>query len=311
MKSFRLIMAAALAFALSSSAGAQTLPKVHILAIATDSGAQGFYAQEQGFFKRAGLDATIEIFNSAAISPAIASGAADIGTTSLVALVAAVDHGAPFVMVAPASIYSSKRPPTDGIVVAKSSTIHGPRDFAGKTVAVSGLQNIGQLSVEAWIDKGGGDSKSVKFIEMPSTAMSGALKSGRIDAMELAEPLLDDAIAHGGRTLGTGYTAIANEFAIAVWFCTKTFAAEHPDVVRRFANAMTEAARWGNTHHTVSAKIVEKYSKVVVDPSMPRVVYGEGLNVSQVQPVIDTSAKYKAIRAPFPATDLFAFGPGK
>lgn len=311
MTAIRLALFVALAFALTSDVVAQTLPKVHILSIATDSGSQSFYAQEQGFFKRAGLDATIEVYNSAAISPAIASGVADIGTTSLVALVAAVDHGAPFVMVAPASIYSSKRPPTDGIVVAKNSTIRGPRDFAGKTVAVSGLQNIGQLSVEAWLDKNGGDSKSVKFIEMPTTAMIGALESGRIDAMELAEPLLDEALAHGGRTLGTGYTAIGNEFAIAVWFCTKAFAAAHPDVVQRFAGAMAEAARWGNTHQTESAKIVEKYSKVVVDPSMPRVVYGERLNASQVQPVIDTSAKYHAIRAPFPATDLFAFGPDK
>lgn len=50
--------------------------------------------------------------------------------------------------------------PTAGIVVGKNSAIVTGRDFTGKTVGVTGLLNIGQVTTEQWIDKNGGDSST-------------------------------------------------------------------------------------------------------------------------------------------------------
>ena len=43
------------------------------------------------------------------------------------------------------------------------------------------------------VDKNGGDSKSVHFLELPFTEMSAALKAGRIDAAMLSEPVLSES----------------------------------------------------------------------------------------------------------------------
>jgi hypothetical protein len=38
-----------------------------------------------------------------------------------------------------------------------------PKDFNGKTFAINGLKNIGQIGAQAWIDNNGGDLRSLKY----------------------------------------------------------------------------------------------------------------------------------------------------
>ena len=294
----------------ASAVVAQTPTVVRVLTVPTDTGAEAFYAQDKGFFARAGLNVEVTTMNNAGIAAALASGSYDIAESNVATVAAAHEHGQPFVMIAPSSMYSIKLRPTAGIVVAKNSPIKTARDFNGKTVAVSGLQTIGQISVQQWIDKNGGDSSTVKFVEMPFPAMIAAIDLGRVDATELAEPILDEALAHGQRSLGPGYDAVADEFVIGAWICTSTYAAAHPDIVRRFADVMAETARWANTHQAESGQILAKWTKTQVAPTMPRVPYGERLNAALVQPIIDVTAKYHALRASIPAKDLLAPGFG-
>jgi NitT/TauT family transport system substrate-binding protein len=304
----RLAFAAAIALAMGSTAFAQTTTPLRVTAAMTDTSGELFYAIDKGFFKQAGLDVELTVANPAGVSAAVASGTYDIGHTPVPAVASAREHGLPFVIIAPSSVFNVKLRPTAGIVVAKNSPIKTPKNFNDKTVAVSALQSIAQVSVEAWVDKNGGDSSTVKFIEMPFSAMIPALESGRVDAIELAEPLLDEAEAAGQRSLSSGYEAIANEFAIGAYFCTTAFATAHPDVVRKFANVMAQTARWANTHQAESGEILAKWSKEAVPATMPRVIYGERATPALFQPIIDVSAKYKALRAPFPAADLIAPG---
>lgn len=302
----RFVLVAGLTLALGSNVAAQTPTPVRVTAPMTDTSGQIFYAIEKGFFKRAGLDVVLTVANPAGVPVAVASGAFDIGHTPVPSVASAHEHGQPFVIIAPSSVFNVRLRPTAGIVVAKNSPIKTARDFNEKTVAVSGLQSIAQVSVEAWVDKDGGDSTTVKFIEMPFPAMIPALESGRVDAIQIAEPVLDEALSRGHRSLSTGYEAVANEFAIGAYFCTSSYAAAHPDVVRQFAAVMAETARWANTHQSESGQILAKWSKEVVSPTMPRVVYGERISAGLIQPVIDVAAKYKALRAPFPASELIA-----
>lgn len=68
------------------------------------------------------------------------------------------------------------------LLVPTSSTLRGAKDFSGKTVAVNGLKNITQLSVQLWVDRNGGDSAAVKFLELPFAEMGAALEAGQADA---------------------------------------------------------------------------------------------------------------------------------
>src|SRR6185437_7554997 len=133
-------------------------------------------------------DAEVTTLNfGQAVASAIAGGAADIGQSNIVSLATAHERGIDVAIVAPAGYYLAKAP-TSMLLVAKSSPLRTAKDFAGKTVAVNGLKNITQLSVQLWLDENGGDSNAVKFLELPFSEMGAALDGGRVDAALFAEP---------------------------------------------------------------------------------------------------------------------------
>lgn len=284
-------------------------PPLVTLKVATtpiDIGAQALWAKDQGFFKKAGLDVEVSLIsNGAAIASAVAANAVDIGQANIVSLATAHERGLPFVVIAPAGYYAATEP-TTAMIVAKNSPFRFAKDLNGKTIAVSGIKNITQVGASAWLSQNGGDYGSVHFIELPFPQMAPALAAGRVDAAVIAEPELSQTLDGNGRLMGNVYDGVAKEFVLGAWFTTSDWAKGHPDVVKRFQAAMVETANWANAHHAESAKILEKYTKQTVQPHMRRVRFATKFTASEVQPLIDASAKYGVIKASFPAADLIA-----
>jgi NitT/TauT family transport system substrate-binding protein len=302
------VLAACAALLAPSGAGAQAPPTIRVATTPIELGAQVMYAQDQGFFKKAGVTVDLQIMDSgAAIAAAVASGALDVAQGNLVTLATAHERTLPFVVVAPAGLYSANDP-TTSLVVAKSSPIKTAKDLENKTVAINGLRNITQIGASAWMDQNGADYNKVRFIEMPFPQMGAALEAGRIDAAVIAEPELSTALAGGSRVIGQPYTGIAKQFLIGGWFTTSAWAKAHPAELKRFVGAIVEAGKWANGHRAESAKILEKYTKIRVSPAMKRTTYAEHLNPADIQPLIDAAAKYKSIKSPFPASELIAAG---
>jgi NitT/TauT family transport system substrate-binding protein len=249
-----------------------------------------------GFFQEAGIDAQLQIMQAGAtIVAAIVGGSLDIGFTNPIALAAAHLRGVPIVAIAPGGIYEG-RPATAAIVVPKTSKIKTARDFSGKTMACSGLKGLGQWAPAAWVDKNGGDSRQIQFVEMPFPDMPLALAQGRVDAAFPAEPYITIA-RDSSRTFADAYAAIAPRFSIGVWVTTAQWADAHRDVVARFAQVIAKTAAWANSHHEQSAAILAKYVKLEpsVANTMLRVKYAPRLLASDVQPIIDLAAHYGAL----------------
>jgi NitT/TauT family transport system substrate-binding protein len=285
--------------------GTQEAVKLTIATTPIDIGAEPFYAQDEGFFKNAGIDATIQIIsNGGAITAAVVGGSVDIAQSNIVSLATAHEKGLDLVIIAPAGAYSSKSP-TTALVVAKNSPIKTAKDLDGKTIAGNGLKNITQVGAFAWMSKNGGDPSTTKFTELPFSQMSTALTAGRVDAAVLPEPELSSALADGSvRVLGNCYDGIANNFLIGAWFTTTAWAKAHPDAVKRFQQAMIKTANWANKNQTASGAILTKYTKIPAAPNMRRSVYGTKLD--GMQPLIDASAKYGVLGKTFAANDMIA-----
>jgi NitT/TauT family transport system substrate-binding protein len=299
------LLAAAVSFA-AMPATAQTMAKLNVATTPNDSGAEVYYAVDMGFFKKAGLDVTITTLNNGGlIGAGVASGSFDVAQASLSSIASAHERGINFVIVAPAALYISDRP-TSALIVTKTSPIASAKDLEGKVIAVNGLFNVTQVGPEAWIEQNGGNLASVKFIELPFADMPGALASGRIDAAQVSEPALDAALKGGARILAPAYDAIGKRFLLAGWFSTTAWADANPDIARKFNAVMIETARWANANPALSAKILEKYTKLPVSPTMSRVLYPERAQPSEAQPLIDASARYKALHKTFPASEIFA-----
>ena len=287
------------------SAGRAQDAALKVATIPIDTGAEAFYALDQGFFKKAGLDVSIErITNGPAIAAAVASGAVDVGFSNLVSLAIAFKKGVPITLIAPAGMYSSKAPTTT-CVVALNSPIKTAKDLNGKIFATNGLKNIGEFGPRAWIDKNGGDSSTVKFVEMPFPDMAGALTQGRIDAAVMAEPTMSESKGLT-RFLSDCYDGIGSNYMIGAYFATTAWASAHPDLVRKFQTAIRDTAQWANKNSAASAVILARESKMnpEIAAKMYRAVYPERLEAGTIQPVIDITAKYGALPATFPATDM-------
>lgn len=292
--------------ALGRPAAAQALQKLRVVTTPTESGAQIYYGLELGLFARAGID--VEIISLQSGSPAaaaVASGSIDVGQGNITSIASAHEHGLPFVLIAPASLYSSTAP-TSALIVPKDSPVKTAGDLAGKIVANTGMKNIGEIAADNWIDQQGASVSAVKFIESAMTEMPAAMLRGRVQAAVVVEPFLSAALANGFRVLSYPYTAIAPSFMIGAYFANRDWVRGHADTVRKFADVILETARWANNpaNHSRSAVFVEKYTKIQIQPGMTRVRYAERLDPALIQPLIDASAKYQAIGATFPAAEL-------
>jgi NitT/TauT family transport system substrate-binding protein len=303
----------ALAFCLALvpfGASAQSAPglvglKLGVIPI--EAGAEAFYAADMGFFKKQGLDVDMQTMqNGASIAAAVAGGTLDVGFADTISISSAHSRGLPFIFLAPA-LLNSYVAPTLALMVAGNGPIHEAKDLNGKTIGVNGLNNITMVPFEAWIDRSGGDSKSVKWIEIPIPAADDAVVAGKLDAATIGEPFITFGIDKGLRALYVEKNAIAPRYVLAGFMTTKEWAAKNPAVAAKFIAAIKEAAQWANANPAASAAILAKYTKIpppVVD-RMKRGQFAETLLVSDFQPVIDAAAKYGVLPKSFPAAELF------
>jgi NitT/TauT family transport system substrate-binding protein len=280
---------------------------LRIGATGNDTAAEVYYADELGIFKKRGLQVDIQnLRNGAAEAAAIAGGALDIGEQNVVSMSHAHERGLAFKFIVPAGEYISSAS-TTSLVVAKNSPAKSGKDIEGKTVAVNALGDLTQIGAAAWIDKHGGDSTKVHFIEMPAVEIGAAVGHGTVDAGVIPEPALTAAEDAGQvKVLAQPYDAIADRFMINGWFANEDWIKHNSATAKKFADAVYEAGKWANTHRPESAKILERHAKA--DPTivtrMRRATYGEKFDTNSMQTVIDSTARYKGLAKSFPAGEL-------
>ncbi|HXF35232.1 MAG TPA: ABC transporter substrate-binding protein [Candidatus Acidoferrales bacterium] len=304
------LLVTVLTIAGAGSTAAQETPAVTIAASTFDSTTTGLYAVKAGLFKKAGLNVTFVPMNPSAILPAVAGGTIQIANSNLLNVIEAHARHVPFTVVAPSAMFNdSDVNGYVGLVVSKDSTARTGRDFNGKTLAVPSINDLNTIASKAWIDKNGGDSSSVHYIEMPPTAALPAVTAGRVDATILTTPFLMQAVDGGSvRVVTDAYTAISKQYLGLGWFTTEDFAAKNRDVIERFVRVMHDAAVYCNAHQAQTSDMMAELAKQ--DPTvvrrMKRVLFAQYLTAPLIQPLVDVAAKYKVIDASFNAQELIS-----
>jgi NitT/TauT family transport system substrate-binding protein len=267
-----------------------------------------FYGVKSGIFKKYGLDVQTSIVASgAAAAAALSGGAADVAYTNILTLVQAWTHNVPMVFVASGNLQLTGKSQTDMLVLTDSPIKTG-RDLAGKTLGSASLRDINAAASLAWIDKTGGDSKTVKVVEVPASAGTAFLEEHRADAVTLNEPAVSQAVATGKvRILAAPYDAVGSGmtagFAAMVPYIT-----QNRDVMERFAKAMHEASTYTNTHLPETVDLVAAYSGVTADvvAKSVRFIDADYLEPRYLQPMIDLCARYQLIDKDFPAAQVIS-----
>jgi NitT/TauT family transport system substrate-binding protein len=263
-----------------------------------------FYAQDGGFFTKAGLNVEIvPVGEPSSIIASVAGGSLDAGFADPPLIGNATNRGLPVAYFAGGGLYSTEAP-TTVLVVAPNSPDKTPKDFHGKTVAVVVAKSIGAAALTSWIIQGGGDPNQVKLIEMPFTVMVTAVEKGDIAAAFLAEPYLTNA-KNDVKVIAKPFDAIGPRFLINSCFASRAWISANTVAAGRLASALVETSKWVNGHHDESAPSLAKSSKVPLDvvKSMNRVRFSE-LDPRLIQPVLDTAYKFKLMATPVNANDI-------
>jgi NitT/TauT family transport system substrate-binding protein len=288
-------------------AGAQSLIAVKVGTLPTDGCSVIFYAKELGFFQKNGLDVDIQTMPSGpAIAAAVAGGALDVGVANVATVAQARLHGLPLRYIAPSSM-AEPSTMTDIVLVAADSTIRTGADLNNKTIAINGLKDLQQITAMAWVDKHGGDSKTLHFLEIPIPQMAAAVEAHRADAALDVEPFVSGARAQGqGKVIGDVLDGVAPRFMVVGWFALGPWITAHADTAARFATALRQAAGWANAHHTESAAILVRNTKIPASAidTMARAQFGLTLDPAMIRPIVDAAVKYGVLDRPVDVNDL-------
>ncbi|HXF33774.1 MAG TPA: ABC transporter substrate-binding protein [Candidatus Acidoferrales bacterium] len=288
---------------------AQELRPVRVGLSEGDDATPTLYAIKTGLFKKYGLDAQLVPAPSGAASlAALAGGAIDIAGTSILPFLSARSRGLPLEIVAPLAVYSPESVYA-AIIVKKDAPYRTGRDLNGKTIASPALRDLNWVASMAWIDRNGGDSTTVKSVEIPSSAIPVALDEGRIDAATVTTPRYVQAVKTGkARVLGKAYEAIAQHFVFAAFVAQSDYATKNPDVIARFGRAIRDATVYTNAHHAQTLELYAAFAKIdpkdIVDA--PRAVSSQYVVAKDLQPMIDVAVRYKVIAQPMDPQTLLS-----
>jgi len=243
----------------------------------------------------------------AAIAPAVASGDLQIGWTNVISLYQAHAEGFGFKFITGGATNVKGSNDTHAILVVKDSPIKTGRDLEGKTLAVNTLNNIVHLMAMAWIDRNGGNSAKVKFVEIPFPQMEAALTSGRVDAISAHEPFVTAATGRGGsRLLAYNWGQVLPKFLIASWFASDKWIQKNKPVVNGFIRAINRGIGAVNADIQGTRNLMIKWTGLSPDlaKKVALPVFEKGIPEKDIQVTIDLTHKYKLIGRSFKAKEV-------
>ncbi len=270
-----------------------------------------FLAQDRGFFKDAGLNINVTaMVGGAAIQPALASGALNIGWSNVVSIYQGYLEGFDYRFIANGAINKRETNDVFGFQVAEGSPIKSAKDLSGKTIAANTLSNIIQASGLHWIDNNGGDSSKVKWVELPFPQMEPALVKKHIDAFVAVEPFVTvpSKVNKVTRVLGYPLGGIAPRLLIASYFCSEAWIQKNADSVKAFTTALNRGIDAHNANPEQAKATIAKHTGLKPDflKEMALPAFEKKILESDLQPLMDVAFKYKLIDKKFPPREAIS-----
>ncbi len=247
----------------------------------------------------------------AAIVPAVVSGDFQLGYGNVVSLMQAREKGLGLQIVT-AGAQSAADESTSGnaLLVAPDSGIDSVDDVAGKSVAVTTVNNIGELTTRAALESHGVDHGGLKFVELGFPDMNAAVLSGDVDVAWQAEPFVTMGEAKGLRSVTDPFLDTLPKLDAAVYFGAENYVKENADVVKRFQRAMARSMKYARDHDDEAHKIVLTYTKIPPDVAkeMQLAEFSPTVNMKSIRLQATLAKKYGLLKKEADVDALLAPG---
>ncbi|HVV42760.1 MAG TPA: ABC transporter substrate-binding protein [Nitrobacter sp.] len=289
---------AALPLAVGQAAAQDGLKHIKMLYTAVNGFATAYVAQEQGMFKKRGLDVEFVLTASSGNNPpALVSGSVQIAGPTIPTLLAANDAGLDLVVFGSGGVYPLQG---DVLVARYGSGIKSPKDLKGKTVGVPGLGALLDFMLRRNLKANGVDPSTVKFVEVGFVQAGDALKSGRIDAYPAQLPFTTRIIqSKQGYEVANWLKDTPDGTLTVVYAATRKWAEANRDTIAKIRSALKEANDYIKAGHPDEvAAAVAKYThlpaKIVAMVPLPNMQVE--VTAKQIQFWIDLMKQEKAIK---------------
>ncbi|MEV7340082.1 ABC transporter substrate-binding protein [Streptomyces sp. NPDC093544] len=286
----------------SSGSGSSTATGSTKVTVGVGPGVSSLGVTNDAFAKN-GLDIVKSPTTSPAqVTPLLLNGQLDIALGDPVGSIIAISQNVPLVIIAVAtSSGTSAANDTTGLLVKDDGAITSAADLNGKKIGVTSIGGSAQMTASATIDKLGGDSKTVDFVEVPAQSMNSEVDKGTVDAVVSQEPTIAQGKSIGLKELFAPAAESTPSSPLIVYVTTQTYLKDHRDVVDSFTKALTEssAALNGNPDLVRSTakstyKLTDAQTAAMVLPYfVPTTV-----SKSKLEDIMDLMIKYGLIKSP-------------
>lgn len=261
------VAAAAMATLYMSGVAMAADAKVTVGCTATTDCASAAIAVEDGIFKKNGLDVQLILIGlNSNIPAALLSNSIQIGGPTPSVFLQAVDGGLDLVVVSGASATADSTAEAAGVVVAKGSSIKTAKDFIGKKVGAPGIGAFLQVLFVKWLMDNGVDPKQVNFVEVTFPTMNDVLKSGAVDAVVSADPIMSRIISGGTGTVAAYFLKSLPEKRPQILYAgSRDWADANPDTIAAFRKSIAEASTVVNDQPDKAKAAISRFTKISLD----------------------------------------------
>jgi NitT/TauT family transport system substrate-binding protein len=235
---------------------------INLGALPVVDGVSAYIAQDQGIFKRYGLNVKINpVLSSVLAIPMMQKGQIDIlgggNYVSFIELAAKNSGHPPFRVLAEAATCSTG---SFVVLTLPSSGIQTPAQLEHKTIAVNLTQNIQTLMINSVLNADNVKASTVSYKAIPFPKMTAALESHKVDAISVVEPFVTTAEQTAGAVpILDMCSGPDNNLPLSGYIATSAWAQQNPEAVRRFQQAMAQAQELADTDRAVVEKTLLTY----------------------------------------------------
>jgi NitT/TauT family transport system substrate-binding protein len=259
-------------------------------------------ADKEGFFKEAGIQVDIKMFDSGALAlPVLQSGRIDIAFSNTIATLQIIERGLDLVILGPGAAARNEPPDTTAAIMVRKGSLKSLKDLEGKRVAVNVINSATWLFAVAALEKDGVDWTKVRFVELPNPQQNAALLNGQVDAVTQPEPFRTVLMETGQAEIAEWpevKTAPGGD--ITQYIALSSWVAKNRDTAISFARAVARGATFANSNDAATRDINQQFTHL--NPAYKDKVqlpyFGSKVNVAGMQDIMTLMIKYKLLKGP-------------
>jgi NitT/TauT family transport system substrate-binding protein len=216
-----------------------------------------YHGIEAGYFEDEGLDVTTEVGQGgAALVPAVMTGDYQVAFGNYVSLMLARQNDVDVQIVSNVvDGADTEDRGTNALLVGPDSGISSVEDLAGRTFAVTTLENVAEVNIRTTLREAGVDDEDIDFVEIPFPEMNAAVESGEVDVAWQAEPFVTLGEGAGLVNIVDPMYGTMPSMPLAGMFASGAWIEENPDLAEAFQRAMQRSIEASDDDEAMRAAI--------------------------------------------------------